>query len=454
MPRSISLRARLTAIILLPLLAVATIVGLWELNNARRTAAGVFDRSLLSAALAVANDVAISGGDALSARTRDILSDTSGGLVFYHVYAPDGVIVAGYATPPVGIPRTSEAPSSPTYFEAAYLGRDVHGVRLQTSTQIDGFSGIFTTTVWQDATVRAAFVRDLVLRSVIATGGLILALALIVWFGVRVGLRPLLGLERAIARRTSDELSPIQRAVPVEVEGIVQTLNRLFDQVSHSMAAQSEFISNAAHQLRNPIAGVLSLAEAVNSARTPDEAQARSRDLLEAARETADLSQKLLLLERAKTISPTSAMEVFELGEALRDWVETFEATNAAGVATEFKAAGELGNVKGDPTMLREAVFNLVDNAILHGGPDLSRVTIGAEMDGANCVISVSDDGLGISANQIEVAKGRFQQLSPSSGIGLGVSIVQAVADGHGGTFDLIPLSPGLKAEMRLPIRV
>ena len=115
--------------------------------------------------LAVANDVTISGGDALSLRTRDILADTSGGQVFYHVYAPDGVIVAGYATPPVGIPATPVEAASPRYFEAIYQGSDVHGVRLQTSAQIDGFSGIFTTTVWQESSVRDAFVRDLVSRS-------------------------------------------------------------------------------------------------------------------------------------------------------------------------------------------------------------------------------------------------------------------------------------------------
>ncbi|MEM9639626.1 MAG: sensor histidine kinase N-terminal domain-containing protein, partial [Pseudomonadota bacterium] len=143
--RVFSLRARLTAIILLPLLIVAALVGVWQLTNARQTAADVFDRSLLSAALAVAGDVTISGGDALSPRTRDILNDTSGGQVFYHVYAPDGVIVAGYATPPVGIPKTPDNVSSPTFFEAIYLGRSVHGVQLENSTQIDGFSGIFTT---------------------------------------------------------------------------------------------------------------------------------------------------------------------------------------------------------------------------------------------------------------------------------------------------------------------
>ena len=72
MQNVLSLRGRLTAIILIPLLLVAAFVGYWQLTNARQTATDVFDKSLLAAALAVANDVAISGGDALSAPTRDI----------------------------------------------------------------------------------------------------------------------------------------------------------------------------------------------------------------------------------------------------------------------------------------------------------------------------------------------------------------------------------------------
>lgn len=450
--RAVSLRMRLTAIILLPLLVVALLAGAWQVNNARRTASDVFDRSLLSAALAVSNDVAISGGDALSDHTRQILSDTSGGQVFYHVYAPDGVIVAGYATPPVGIPRTSTAVAEPTYFNATYLGRSVSGVRLQSLTQIDGFAGIFTTTVWQDVGVRDAFVAQLVTRSMITISGLILSLAIIVWFGVRHGLRPLITLESAIARRNSDELSPIQRAVPTEVEGIVTTLNRLFAQVSGSMTAQAEFISNAAHQLRNPIAGVLALAEAVNSAPTGRDARTRSADLLKAARATADLSQKLLLLERAKSISPMSAHEVIDLGEALPAWIAAFRDSMAEAPDLNVTVSAGLDAVRCDPTMLEEALLNLLDNATRHGGPQLTVIEVAARRSGDRVTLTVKDNGIGLTPAQIEAAGERFRQIAATSNSGLGISIVEAVARGHDGQFTLSPGDKGLVATLVLPI--
>lgn len=445
-----SLRSRLTAIILTPLLAVAVLVGLWQVDNARRTATDVFDRSLLAAALAVANDVAISGGDALSPRTRDILADTSGGPVFYHVYAPDGVIVAGYATPPVGIPRADADLAQPRYFEATYRGRPVHGVRLQNQAQIDGFSGIFTTTVWQDSAVRQAFVRDLMVRAIMAICGLIAALALIVWFGVRIGLRPLDDLQEAIADRSGDDLSPIQRPVPVEVAGIVTTLNRLFGQVTQSMSAQSVFISNAAHQLRNPIAGVLSLAEAVHKASSLQTARHRAADLLDAARETAALGQKLLLLDRAKSISPASELRRFDMDASLTTLVQERASSAPDGVDIQLERSHTLGAFVGDETMICEALRNLVDNAIRHGGDGLTRITVTAQRRGESVEIAVRDDGQGLKQTDIEAVRQRFGTLGATAGSGLGLSIAEAVAEHHRGTLDLRPEGRGLVVALTL----
>ncbi|MEM1430107.1 MAG: sensor histidine kinase [Pseudomonadota bacterium] len=447
----LSLRARLTLIILLPLLAIATLVGFWQLENARRTAADVFDRSLLSAALAVTNDVAVSGGDALSPRTQAILRDTSGGRVFYHVYAPDGVIVAGYATPPVGMPRIAADVGGPSYFEAVYLGRNVSGVRLQTRTEIDGFAGIFTTTVWQDQTVRNAFVSQLVERALATIAALIASVAMVVWFGVRLGLRPLLDLQAAIELRSSDELSAIRRPVPEEVQGIVRTLNSLFRQVSNSMTAQTEFISNAAHQLRNPIAAVLSLAEAVHAAPNAGEARRRSSDLLAAARETAELSQQLLTLERAKSLSPDAFHQPIDLVDHLEAWMPGFRDVAGRHAEVCLDAPGGVGPVLADPTMLREAIRNLIDNAQQHGGPEMSRIEITVRQEGDGIALTVADNGRGIAPEDAEMAKRRFSQLTDSSGSGLGLPIVAAIAEAHGGTMELVAQPSETAVRIHLP---
>jgi two-component system, OmpR family, sensor histidine kinase TctE len=452
MKRTYSLRIRLTLIILIPLLFVAVATGLWQLNNARLTAGDVFDRSLQIAALSVANDVALSDGDALAISTRNILSDTSGGRVYYHVYAPDGVIVAGYATPPVGIPKTTFNDLSPVYFNGVYLGREVRGYRMRTRMQIDRVSGVFTTTVWQDVSIRSNFVRDLMLRSLITIASIITSLTLIVWFGVRIGLRPLNDLQQAIDLRSGEDLKPIRRPVPVEVEGIVRTLNRLLGQVTDAMATQSEFISNAAHQLRNPIAGVLSLAEAVRSAKDEKAARERADDLVKAAKETSQLAQRLLTYERAKSISPASAKENFSINELLDGLVDEFQDRNLRKVQISFKPSIDDTMVSGDRTMIREALSNLIDNALRHGGPALSEIAVSTKTNATSLSIFVKDDGRGLDDTEIKTAFQRFGQVSETGGgSGLGLPIVARVAEKHHGSLTLEGKQPGLEARFTLP---
>ena len=219
----------------------------WQFRNATERAEEIFDRGLLSAALAISRDVAISDGDALSPATRALVSDTSGGELFYHVYAPDGVFVTGYATLPVRPKGASTDLTEPVYYNARYLGRDVRVLRFQDATTVSGLSGLFNLTVWQNAEVRRAFVRDVVTRSFGVIALLVASVALVVWFGVGIGLRPLLDLEDAIALRSPSELTPIRRPVPVEARSLVTTLNALLDRVSRRISSKDEFISNAAH---------------------------------------------------------------------------------------------------------------------------------------------------------------------------------------------------------------
>lgn len=447
---ALSLRARLTAIILVPLSLIALAVGVWAVSDARSRADDRFDRALLAAALAVSRDVALSGGDALSPETSTLLSGSTAGALFYHVYAPDGVFVTGYATPPVPTGPLVLSEAGQQVFEGVHQSRPVRAVRFTDMMQLDGINGVFTVTVWQNQSDRATAARELMQGTLAVISLLVATVALVVWFGVRYGLRPLNDLEDAIARRNSDDLGVIRRDVPVEVTGIVERLNTLFGQLGQSMAAQADFISNAAHQLRNPIAGVLSLAEAVETAPNPDEAKRRTKDLLDAVRDTSDLSQKLLLLERAKALSPDATQTEFALSEQVTRWAKELESNLPPDIQMITQIEPGL-RIKADQTMLREALRNLVHNAVQHGGSGLSTVSISCCEDPEGLRLSVSDDGSGISKADIPRAFERFELVAPTSGSGLGVSIVDAVARAHRGHFTLAPQSPGLRADLLLP---
>ena len=445
-----SLRARLTLIILPPLLGISLIAAAWQFRTTTDRAENIFDRGLLSAALAISRDVALSDGDAISPPTRRLLNDTSGGTIFYHVYAPDGVFVTGYSTPPV---LPSVTPADPQYYDSIYQGAKVRVLRYRDSTVVSGVAGIFSITVWQSADVRSSFVRDVLSRSFAVISLLILSVAIVVWFGVSLGLRPLLDLERAIAKRTPSELKPIRRAVPAETQGLVNTLNALLDRISRRISSKDEFISNAAHQLRNPLAGVLALAEAVENAPNPKAAKKRSAELVTAAREASDLTNKLLSFERASGTDILRSGLPVELVAFVRIVSTTFtQKYKDCGV--ELNCVLPIGDVMvmGDSTMLHEAVLNLLDNSLTHGGDGLTQITIDLSQDGLNAFLVISDDGIGIPISKHIHALSRFSQAGGGPGSGLGLPIASRVIENHNGCLELLETASGALIKLTIPL--
>ena len=102
--------------------------------------------------------------------------------------------------------------------------------------------------------------------------------------------------------------------------------------------------------------------------------------------------------------------------------------------------------------LLREALTNLVDNALVHGGPGLGRIEIAARPTASGLRIEVRDDGRGIAADQHETVLARFGQAEPGPGSGLGLSIAEAVVDRHGGRLTLREAAGrGLSVSLDLP---
>jgi two-component system sensor histidine kinase TctE len=442
---------RLTLLILVPLIGIAMLVGTWAYLDAQSNAAARFDRSLLSTALAISRDTAVSGGDALSEETRDLLRDTSGGAVFYHVYAPDGVFVTGYATPPIP-PSHVPVDIAQTYYDAIYQDAKVRALRFTQSTSIDGLTGLFTFTVWQQTAVRDGFVQTRTNPMFLIITSMIGALALIVWFGVRLGLTPLTDLEEAIARRSANDLSTIKRRIPPEVGGIVGRFNALLLDLSSTLDAKNAFISDAAHQLRNPIAGVLSLAESVQGAKTMKDVQNRTTDLLDAARATGKLANNLLTLERAQAQRVKREDIKFDPSPILQKLAAHGQAeAQARGITFEATLGPDLGVLSGDPVMFEQALLNLINNAYHHGGPTLKTVKLIAQKHGRMLNIVVCDDGKGIAQGDQEKALGRFSQIGPSAGSGLGLPIAKAVTETFGGDITLTKDQALFSVQLSLP---
>ena len=103
--------------------------------------------------------------------------------------------------------------------------------------------------------------------------------------------------------------------------------------------------------------------------------------------------------------------------------------------------------------MIGEAIYNLIDNALKHGGDTLTRVSVYARLSNQGVSIVVKDDGKGIPVKDQGIALERFGQLDSATGSGLGLSIVQSVIDKHNGSFVIdSDEDTGLTAKILLPI--
>lgn len=449
MKKSLSLRTRLFLLILVPLLCVSCLLGLWRFEAAKRTAEELFDRTLLAAGLAIARDVAISEGDAISQRSRSIISDAGGGEIFYHVTGPGGIYVTGYAYPPV--PETKPSDEGPTYYMANYRGEPVRVLRMSEATTIGNLTGETVVTIWQRASDRRAFAITLALRAAALMTALMVALAIVIWFGVQIGLKPLRGLQEAIALRSPEDLRRIRRPVPEEVSGIVATLNRLLGQVEQSIENHQAFISDAAHQLRNPASALLSLAEALRDARTEEDRAQLQSELVMAARKSARLAEQLLSLERLRYDEPAQ-MKPRDLNVIVKEACEAAAPeVLSRDLAFSLDAAPGALLVQADETLLSEAVKNLIDNALQHGGARLSAISVQTEREGENAVLKIMDDGKGLPPELADIAFRRFGQIEPGSGSGLGLAIVQDVVVRHGGTIGIMPNAKGTEVRITLP---
>ena len=427
-----SLRLRLIVLVLTPLLFVA-LGGLgWQYRQASQSAAAIYDQKLSIIALAIFRDLLATNGERLSPATKLLFEEASGAPFFYHVSGPDGSFVTGYSPPPVPTGKRATA-NELVFFQSSHRGRPVTVVQLMERAEIDQLSGVVMVSVWQDLEQRRAFAQAFLLRDTIIAGLLLLTTAMVVFFGVRRGLRPLRALEEALIRRSSSDLGPIRRQVPVEVRQIVRRLNDLFAEVTNNQAEKDRFISNAAHQLRNPIASIHSLAEVTQSSRSLADAHERNAQLLTASSHLVRLTQQLLSYEALRhSDMATQDVVIDEIIEAVA--TKHANAVIEANLDFAYEPGCDGITISADPVLIEQAVTNLLDNALTHGGDEISQIVIKTKPAAHHIEIIVSNDGKPVPSDLTTRIFDRFEQGYESAGSGLGLAIVREICARHNGT--------------------
>jgi two-component system OmpR family sensor kinase len=310
--------------------------------------------------------------------------------------------------------------------------------------------------VAQPARVRLRMSADIALRNLAPFLLLLPGMALVIWFGVGAGLRPLHRLATDIQQRRPEALEPVAvERLPAEITPLVQALNDLLARLAHTLDAQRQFVADAAHELRTPLTAVRLQAEMAQRATNLEE-QARNLDQLRAGLLRAShLVEQLLAMARLDAAPDAGSVEAVDLLEVARRVVTEFAPIADDRHLDLGLLPSDAVLVAGDPGELRTLLGNLVDNALRYT-PAGGQVDVQVQRAGDKAVLTVSDTGPGIPATERARVFDRFYRgadaVAPGSGLGL--AIVQRIADRSRATVRLEDAEPGrgLRVIVRWPV--
>jgi two-component system heavy metal sensor histidine kinase CusS len=249
--------------------------------------------------------------------------------------------------------------------------------------------------------------------------------------------------------QTTRRLQPTQLSdrLPIrhtgdELDQLSHTINHFLDRIAEYLKRKREFVANAAHELRSPLAAIRSSVEVTLGAqRTPAEYEALLETVADECSQLTTLVNQLLLLAESDPSRVSKHSEYLHLERLVESSIEMFR-----GVAEERGVTLEIdfkpcGRISGDPGRLRQVVNNLLDNAIKFtpaGGK--VRAEIEQPEGTQKVVLRVRDTGCGIPAHDLPLVFERFyrgdkgrEREGPKRGTGLGLSIAFAIVNEYGG---------------------
>ena len=306
---------------------------------------------------------------------------------------------------------------------------------------------------------------DLINRTMVWAGVFLVIFAPV--GGYIIAMRATKPISQIIATAAHLEPANLKERLPIrgtgdEIDQLSRTINGMLDRLASFITQNRDFLANAAHELRSPLAAIRSSVEVgLNQSRTPEEYAAILSDVMEEISRLAGLVNRLLILAEADagrlSIRDLSA----RLDKVVRESVEMFDAVaDAAGIQLTI---AELPTVivRGDETNLRQVVRNLIDNAIKYNrNPGEVVVSLRADPVNREAILTVADSGIGIDNEVLPRIFERFYRIDKARsrekerlGYGLGLSICQTIIHSlHGSITVESEIGKGTIFTIRLPL--
>ena len=412
---------------------------------AQNIAGKPFDRALEFNVQALAKFVVVKNNQVqftLTGPAREILRADDTDLVYYQVRGAKGEYLAGERDLPQPAEDEKNQDDEVRLREDMINGEEVRVAYTWVKLDLKSDGKPTTKVLVQVAETlekRKTLATEIVKGTMVPQFVTLPLAVLLVWLALVRGIKPLAQLEKRIRARKPDDMSPLDdAAVPEEVAPLVSSMNDLLSRLKVSLTTQKRFLADAAHQLKTPLAGLRMQADLAQRETNADELKKSLKNIGRSSVRATHTVNQLLALARAESAGrslPKQRLDLVSIAsEVMADSVpRALEKQIDLGYDGPEPGTADM-QLEGNPTLLKELMRNLLDNAIAYT-PEKGQVTLRLLADGFSgvLVLVVEDSGPGIPAAERELVFQPFYRALGTNvdGSGLGLAIVVEIANQH-----------------------
>lgn len=290
--------------------------------------------------------------------------------------------------------------------------------------------------------------------TVICMGVLLLLVVTGVYF-IRSIVRPIKQINATTRKFAKGDFSVrIDSSSNDEIGDLCVSINQMADELSNTENMKNEFISSVSHELRTPLTAIKGWAETMCMEADPDTVQRGVHVIVNETERLSEMVEELLDFSRMQSgrfSLQCATMDVLaELGDAVLIYTEK---ANRENIRIIYQEPEMLPFVYGDKNRIRQVFINVIDNAIKYSNPG-STITVSAEEVGNMIQVTITDNGVGISAADLPRVKTKFFKANHTRrGSGIGLAVADEIITMHGGRLDITSeLNVGTNVTITLPI--
>lgn len=345
----------------------------------------------------------------------------------FQIWTNENKLALRSANAPVAFPLTDK--------EYGYDDRTVMSHRWRVFSLPDDNSTIVVK-VGQRYEIRQKLIGNVATQTLVPIVVALPVLALLIWLGIGRAMAPLVRLARQVEIRAPNHLQPVETTrVPKEAMPLVESINNLFGRLDRAFDGERRFTSDAAHELRTPLAGLKAQAHVALKSNNIESRAKALNQVVKGVDHATHLVQQLLTLARLDPDSGIAEYEDVNLsnvsGEVLANLIPYAE-SKAIKLSLLDEAGAGKNLIKGNKDALAILFRNLVDNAIRYT-PENGTIDVTIFRNDSYITVRVADSGPGIPEDDREQVFKRFYRRlgTQASGSGLGLSIVSRITELH-----------------------